>query len=200
MNAKDHASPSAPAPRRDFLWSLGSIVVGGVISVVGLCSGLVVFLDPLLRRKTPPKLYQTTSAVGEGYFRVATLEAVPADGVPRRFPVIADRADAWNFSPDQPIGAVYLRREEGKDVQVFHSTCPHAGCSVSAVQTAEGNAFHCPCHNSSFDLEGRRVARPGKSNPAPRDMDTLNVQVVEGDIWVEFKDFYTGRPTKDAKS
>src|SRR5690606_36957856 len=132
---------------------------------------------------------------GEGFYKIATLDAVPDDGVPRRFPVLAHRLDAWNYTPNQPIGAVYLRRVSGQDLQVFHSTCPHAGCSVSAV----GSAFHCPCHNSSFDCDGKREARPGKKNPSPRDLDQLAYQVVDGNVWVEFKDFYTGREEKTPK-
>jgi Rieske Fe-S protein len=178
------------------MWEIGALVIGLVTSLSGVAVGLTVFLDPLLRKPQPPLRYRRRSGPGEGYYRVASLSSIPEDGKPHRFAVIADRIDAWNYTPNQPIGAVFLRREAGQQLQVFHSTCPHAGCSVSAVE----GAFHCPCHNSSFDWNGKRLARPGKINPAPRDMDKLAYKLVDGDVWVEFKEFYTGRPKATPKT
>jgi len=202
MNRNESRAPTAtePTSRRSFAWEIGALVVGAVTSLAGLAAGVTVFLDPLWRKPQPPERYRRSGGAGEGFYRVAALSSIPEDGKPRRFAVIADRIDAWNYTPDQPIGAVYLRRAAGQELQVFHSTCPHAGCSVSSVESAEGGAFHCPCHNSSFDWEGKRVARPGKINPAPRDMDTLKYKVVDGDVWVEFKEFYTGRPKATPKT
>jgi menaquinol-cytochrome c reductase iron-sulfur subunit len=201
MNRTESRAPSATesTPRRSFMWEIGALAVGAVTSLAGLSVGVTVFLDPLLRKPQPPLKYRRTSNAGEGYLRVAALSSIPEDGVPRRFAVIADRADAWNYVPDQPVGAVYLRREAGQELQVFQATCPHAGCSVSTTDE-NGGAFHCPCHNSSFDWNGKRVPRPGKVNPAPRDMDSLKYKVVDGDVWVEFKEFYTGRPEATPKS
>ena len=85
---------------------------------------------------------------------------------------------------------------------VFQATCPHAGCSVGA--SPDGSAFYCPCHNSSFDLEGRKQDRPGKKNPSPRDMDQLQydegmLNKPEPEIWVRFVEYYTGRHDQKAK-
>ena len=50
--------------------------------------------------------------------------------------------------------------------------------------------FACPCHKSSFDLDGH-IDDP--SSPAPRDMDSLQVEIRNGDeVWVRFQNFYTG--------
>ncbi len=188
--------PTSGPPRRNFLWVLGALITGAISGLAGLLSGLWVFVDPLVRRPGKPlRAGGEVSGPGEGYYRIARLDSIPADGVPRRFAVIADQVDAWNFVPDQPIGAVFLRREGDDTLQVFHSTCPHAGCSVSVANTA----FHCPCHNSSFDFSGSREARPGKTNPSPRDLDQLEYQIVDGEVWIEFLDFYTGRPEKTPK-
>jgi len=193
-------SGTEPTPRRSFMWEIGALAIGLVTSLSGLAVGVTVFFDPLLRKREPPLRYRQASSAGEGFYKVASLSSVPEDSKPHRFEVIADRIDAWNYTPNQPIGAVFLRRKAGQELQVFLSTCPHAGCSVSSVGEGEDGAFHCPCHNSSFDWNGKRVARPGKINPAPRDMDELNYKLVDGDVWVEFKEFYTGRPKATPKT
>ena len=60
------------------------------------------FFDPLRRSRALGKLIP-----------VAPLDAVPDDGIPHEFPVVAERVDAWNRSLE-PIGAVYLRRKAGE--------------------------------------------------------------------------------------
>lgn len=193
-------------PRRNVLVSLAALLVGGVISLFGVVVGVIPFLDPLLRKPTTPRKYRRGAgddAGPEGYVRVATLAAVPDDGVPRRFPVLIDRRDAWNFYPQEPSGAVYVRRESGAEtVTVFHSTCPHAGCAVSYA--AERQFYHCPCHNSAFGLDGEKIDLPGRENPSPRPMDSLDVDAerlaATGEIWIRFLDFHTGRAAKEPKT
>src|SRR5689334_17607465 len=95
-------------PRRNVLAAVIAIIVGSFVGIVALAAGLATFLDPLLRRK---------KASGEGsqrLIRVASVDAIPTDGTPVQVPVIADLTDAWNREASQPIGAVYLRREEAK--------------------------------------------------------------------------------------
>jgi Rieske Fe-S protein len=205
MAEPSSSSPPAPDdPRRSFVAKLTAVIVGAVVGLFGLVSGLVVFLDPLRGKdRTPEKYKGETSAGPPGYIRIASLEAIPADGVPRRFPVIADQINAWNFVPQQPVGAVYVRRQADSDsIQVFQATCPHAGCSVAT--SPDGSAFHCPCHNSSFDLDGKKQDRPGKQNPSPRHMDLLEYdqQMLSGDdpaLWIKYQEFYTGLHEQKAK-
>lgn len=206
---KRESSPPAAAAdpaRRNFIWGLTAAVIGLVVSVFPVKVGLLVFLDPLLGKKKVPEKYRKGEDGDGGYIKIATLEAVPDDGLPRRFPVIADLSDAWNFSPGQPIGAIYLRREKGKkEVEVFHATCPHAGCSVAYTHDPDPKQclYKCPCHNSAFGLDGERVNLPGKENPSPRPLDTLEVDdkklAATGEIWVKFLNFYTGIHDKKAK-
>ena len=85
--------------RRGFLKKLASAIIGAVVTLVPVAAGLAVWLDPV-RRKTN---------TGGQLVRVARLSALPDDGVPRKFAVIASRVDAWNRSPETAIGAVYLR-------------------------------------------------------------------------------------------
>lgn len=192
--------------RRNFLYGLLASVIGFVVGVFPFGTGLVVFLDPLLGKKKLPGSVPQEVEGAQGFLKIATLDAVPDDGIPRRFPVIANLSDAWNFTPGQPIGAIFLRREKGaKEVQVFHATCPHAGCSVAYSHDPDPKncLYKCPCHNSAFNVEGERVDLPGKENPSPRPLDTLEVDdqklAASGEIWVKFLNFYTGIHDKKAK-
>jgi Rieske Fe-S protein len=146
-----------------------------------------------------PKRYLQGSGRGkEGYIRIAALDALPIKGEPQRFPVISNLSDSWNFVPDQAIVAVFLQRVDQQQVRVFNATCPHAGCSVSF----RNGGFHCPCHNSSFQADGTKLGQSGKENPSPRPLDSLDVDpemLAQGEVWIKFQNFYTGREEKTPK-
>jgi quinol---cytochrome c reductase iron-sulfur subunit, bacillus type len=170
--------------RRGFFGRLSAVLIGGFILLVPAASGLAVFLDPLRRKSTG----------GGAFLPVATLDAVPDDGVVRQFPVVAEHVDAWNRS-QQPIGAVYLRRHAGQEVpKCLSATCPHAGCFVA--YDGQTNTFKCPCHNSSFSPDGAIIP----PSPSPRAMDTLECEVRQDEILVKYENFYTGKTEKIVKS
>ncbi|HVZ66417.1 MAG TPA: Rieske 2Fe-2S domain-containing protein [Opitutaceae bacterium] len=175
MEKRSH-SPQ-PTPRRDFIAKAGAIILGAGALVVPVVSGLLAVFNPLRRRA------QAGDAV-----RVASLKALPAGGEPRKFPVLATRVDAWNRTPDVPVGAVYLRRVGEGEVKAFNVACPHAGCFVDF--RADRNHYLCPCHNSTFTLDGK-VLDP--KSPSPRSLDELPVEIRNGDeIWVKFQNFRAG--------
>jgi Rieske Fe-S protein len=124
--------------------------------------------------------------------RVTTLEALPDDGIPRKFPVLATRVDAWNKFSQAAIGAVYLRRTAEAQVQALNVVCPHAGCFVDFLP--ERGTYLCPCHNSTFAVTGR-IGDP--ASPAARGLDTLDVEIRGGnEVWVKFQNFQAGRAEK----
>lgn len=167
--------------RRGFLKRLLAGIIGAVLGLVPVGAGLTVFLDPL-RRKAPAR----------GAAQVATLDALPADGVPRKFPVLANRTDAWNKFTRVPIGAVYLRRTSDGKLQAFNAVCPHAGCFVD-FKSGLGK-FACPCHNSTFTAEGK-IDDP--SSPSPRGLDALEVEVRNDKaVWVKFQNFQAATAEK----
>ncbi|MEX2113378.1 MAG: Rieske 2Fe-2S domain-containing protein [Pirellulales bacterium] len=168
--------------RRGFLSKAITIIAGGVALLVPLASGVFVFFDPLRRNGVLGKLIP-----------VAPLGAVPDDGVPREFPIVAERVDAWNRSL-QPVGAVYLRRQPGETkIECLTATCPHAGCFVN--YDAQTKTFMCPCHNSQFALDGLII----EPSPSPRPMDSLECQVKNDQVLVKFEDFYSGKADKVVK-
>ncbi|MEX0676447.1 MAG: Rieske (2Fe-2S) protein [Pirellulales bacterium] len=177
------AVDSAAFERRGFFARVGAILIGAIIVVVPAASSLAVFFDPLRRKANN----------GSKFIKVAPLDAVPDDGVVRQFPVIAEHVDAWNRSTE-PVGAVYLRRPEGQAVpECLTATCPHAGCFVAF--DSQTNTFKCPCHNSSFEVDGTLIA----PSPSPRAMDALDCRVVGDEILVKYENFYTGKAEKVVK-
>ena len=189
-NSKQSQQPIAPgtsASRRSFVAALA----GAVAILTPLAAGVTSFLSPLFRKSQSPTV------------RVALLSQVPDDGMPHFFSVVADRQDAWNRYLQQRIGAVYLVRQPGRLVPTaFTAKCPHAGCYVG--YTPGDEQFVCPCHTSTFNFDGTRSR--GDEEVAPRDMDTLEVELrelagIEGqqatEVLVKFVDYQTGR--KDQK-
>jgi len=178
-----------PAARRGFLCKFSAVLAGAVAALVPLASGLAVFWDPVRRGRRQGQ-------AGEPRFLpIATVAAVPDDGVPRQFPVIADVSNAWTRAPESRIGAVYLRRKPGAStVEAFSAICPHAGCFVA--YTPGDNAYHCPCHTSAFTVDGQVIA----PSPSPRGLDTLETKVTDrGEILVAYVNFYSGRHEKIEK-
>ena len=121
---------------------------------------------------------------------------MPDDGQPRQFAVVSERIDAWTGFARETIGAVYLRRTKGsQEVEALSATCPHAGCFIELEPN--GRSFRCPCHNSSFTLDGGIV----EPSPSPRAMDALPCQVGKnGDVAVKWQNFYTGIAEKVART
>ncbi|MBI1345458.1 Rieske 2Fe-2S domain-containing protein [bacterium] len=177
--------PEAPPPRRNFLAAAAAVATGAVVALTPLAAGLAFFLDPLLKRRPSMR-----GADAEGYLPVANLTELPDDGTPLRFALSADKLDAWNLFRNQTIGTVYLRKLAGQ-VIAFNDTCPHLGCKVdykAATQT-----FFCPCHASSFKLDGER-----ENLIPPRGMDTLEVKVdLENRVWVKYENFQRGVAAKE---
>ena len=192
------SATSTQEPRRNFMLEAATAVISLIVGVVPFAAGLLSFLDPVLRKNQIPTKHTSGQAAGKPEMvRICSLAALTSNGPPQRFPVITDQFDGWNFTPEQPIGSVYLQRTSGEQVRVFNTTCPHAGCSVSC----DGQGYHCPCHNSSFELDGsKRVSDSGRENPSPRALDTLEHEIESGDVWVKFQNFYPGREEKKPKA
>jgi len=172
------------SPRRGFLTKFLAIVIGGIAGLFPLIVGLLVFLDPLRSRR---------KGGGKGFVKVAALDALLV-GKPRRVTVYDDRVDAWNLFLQEPIGAVYLLRNEDDSVVAFTAVCPHAGCPVD--WDPDRTLYQCPCHDSSFKIDGS-LANP--KSPAARGLDSLeidNSRLAEGEVWVRYQNFRAGTSEK----
>ena len=160
--------------RRELFKTLASCLVGASLFLVPIGAGIVFLLDPLRR-----------GALRRGFRRVTSIDSLPF-GIPRSFTVTGTRTDAWETTPDVPIGAVYLIRRL-EEIQAFQVTCPHAGCFVD--YDPDNQQFLCPCHESSFNLDGS-IKNP--QSPAPRGLDRLEVKVEGTEVLVRYQEFRKG--------
>jgi menaquinol-cytochrome c reductase iron-sulfur subunit len=184
MSESPSTAPSdqAPSDRRSFVSKVSAVVIGGLITVAAPIAGLFPILDPLRRRGDT-----------RGMVRVTSFASLPEGGEPRKFPVLDTLVDAWNRTENVPVGSVYVQRTGDNSVRVLHTTCPHLGCSVG--YNAAGRGYFCPCHKSSFALDGT-IADP--KSPSPRGMDPLEAVVRDGEVWVKFQNFRKGSPERIA--
>ena len=152
------------------------IVIGGIVSAVPFGAGIWAYINPLTREK---------GVDGDGFLKITSLDAIPDDGTPAKFSVIADKEDAWNKFKNISVGAIYLRKEAGK-VKALHTVCPHLGCFID--YRSSKSDFFCPCHNSNFKLDGSIV-----SGVSPRPMDPLEIEIRNKvEVWVKFQNFQPG--------
>jgi menaquinol-cytochrome c reductase iron-sulfur subunit len=179
-----HHAPLEPeeSGRRSFLKLLTHGLSAAFAATLGIPAALY-FLDP---RNRP---------AAAGAFQAVAKVADLAEGVPTAVTIREVRRDAWTLHPNDIVGRVWLIRR-GDEVKAWNTTCPHLGCSINH----EGDKFVCPCHNGTFTLEGVRTdPGAGRTNPAPRDMDALEVKVEDGNVLVRFQVFQQNVPGKSAR-
>ena len=174
------STPNQEEPRRDFITKALAIAVGSIVAIVPMVAGLVTLFDPLIRRRS-----SVLGADADGFLKVTSASSLDSTGAPRMFSVIADLQDAWNKFPHTEIGSVYLRRKDDGTIQAFTARCPHLGCTVNYKPNDQ--MFGCPCHDSSFNLDGTR-----NNEIPPRGMDPLEAKEVDGEILVKFQKFRAG--------
>jgi menaquinol-cytochrome c reductase iron-sulfur subunit len=172
-------------PRRNFMTRTAAFLVGAVAGLAPLAAAVAYFLDPVTRRR---KAVGATGAAvdAEGFIKVTTTESLAPDGTPRAFKVVADLQDYWNKFPNSEIGSVFLGRDTQGEIQCFNTRCPHLGCTIGF--NGNEQRYFCPCHESAFDLEGKR-----SNDIPPRDMDRLEHKVEEdGTIRVKYVKYRAG--------
>lgn len=184
------AMPPEETGRRRFLKWLTNGIGAAFAATLGV-PAIMYFLDP---RNRPAPLSD---------FRPVTRFSELKEGQPAAFTIREVRRDAWTIHPNDIVGRVWLIRH-GNEVTAFTVTCPHLGCSVNL----EGDRFVCPCHNGTFTLDGKRTdPGAGRRNPAPRDMDELEVRLEPAAddpndrvVWVKFQVFFQNQEAKVARS
>jgi menaquinol-cytochrome c reductase iron-sulfur subunit len=191
VDMQKDVSPKTPAEssaRRSFIARLAATVIGGIVALFPFVAGWGVITNPLRRSRSTTGDDETDLTK---FARICPLDALPADGMPREFAVIADVSDAWTHAAAQRIGAVFLTRssKDPNEVTAFTATCPHLGCAVEF--DAAKKEYECPCHKSGFAIDGKKLFGPSR-----RGLDPLPVKVDDKagskEILVKFERFKGG--------
>jgi menaquinol-cytochrome c reductase iron-sulfur subunit len=193
-----------PEPnRRSFLgfavFGLGAIFTAILgVPVVGY------LLDPLRRKGTQSNFKRV-----DGIRLDALAPNIPQQGV-----IQDTRRDGWVLYPNNDVvGRIWVvmvgahpTLENAEQINqfnrdanrkkayllVFTTICPHLGCSVNF----DAGTFICPCHAATFTVAG---VRTGTTNPAARNMDTLEWEIDPDDpklLRVQYQNFQASKPEK----
>ncbi len=166
--------------RRAFLARV-TAALGALAGAVAVVPGLGLLLAPLRKSTVPGP---------GGPVRVARRQDVRPDK-PLRVTVVGQRQDAWLRLDRVTLGSCWLvAAEAAGPVRAFSTVCPHLGCGIDYDERAR--QFQCPCHASSFDLDGRCLA-----GPSPRGLDELDVTAEGEDLLVRLQRFRTGTAAKE---
>jgi len=102
-----------------------------------------------------------------------------AAGLPALFRVSYIDQDGWRETTRRE--EVYAITENGRDFSLFSNVCPHLGCPVHWDERARH--FLCPCHNGTFDTNGRVI-----HGPPPKPLARLEHKVDGGVLFVRVGD------------
>ena len=173
-------SGEAPDTRRAFFAML-TAGIGALVGAIAVIPGLGLLAAPLRRA--------IVRGAGQP-LRVAAEQDVKPQK-PIRVTAVGEVQDAWLRLDHVTVGSCWLvRATEGAPIRAFSTICPHLGCGVD--WNDKTGKFDCPCHASSFDLEGRCL-----SGPSPRGLDELEVSLDAHEVLVRYRRFRTGSPKKE---
>lgn len=175
----ERPAPAESVSRRSFLGVLvgfGAAVMGAALSV------------PLIRFALHPLVATTTKI---GWSDVGKLDEFTSLAAPAKRLIRVEQRDAWRKIVSEK--AVYVMPPKDGTVRVLSPICPHLGCSVAWHENQ--NKFVCPCHGGQFGPDGRRL-----SGPPPRGLDTLDAQVIDGKLQVQFQYFRSNVPDRELLS
>ena len=110
----------------------------------------------------PPRARKKTEWVEAGDIAQMRLNT-PEEVVFRR-----TRVDGWKVTSEKSTAWVVKTAEN--QVVAFTPQCTHLGCAYHWDE--RNNEFLCPCHTSTFALDGRVL-----TGPAPRALDRYQIQV-----------------------
>lgn len=136
--------------------------------------------------------------LGMGAGLVASYGTFGAMAVRYLYPAKPD-AKAWMYVADlasfaagksmvytSPTGAPVVIARKGTagtadDFIALSSTCPHLGCRVH--WEGQNNRFFCPCHNGTFDPDGK--ATGGPPGDAKQSLPRYPLRVEAGLLYIE---------------
>lgn len=148
--------------RQNFLKS-AIAAIGGIITIGMAVPAVAYVIGPALQRR------QEQDAI-----RLGSASKVEI-GEPTLFKIKIEQKTGWVTTEEEL--SVYVYTENGRDYIALSNVCTHLGCRVRWISNQE--QFFCPCHNATFDKDGKVV-----SGPPPRPLDRYEVTVDNGQLFI----------------
>lgn len=144
-------------------------------SVLGLAiQGLGAVIAGALGIPAIRYLFSSHTSQNSALIEIADLAKIPA-GEPAEIVFRRKRVDGWKTVVEKTSAWVLKRGES--DVIALAPGCTHLGCAFRWVK--EKNEFLCPCHTSTFTVDGQVTA-----GPAPRPLDRYVTEIRNGKLLV----------------
>lgn len=150
--ASGHPEVPPPMDRRSFLVWAATASLGASVVFMGAT---------VVQAIMPP------SRSIEGKTKVGKLAVAKVADLKEGVPVLAEYGD----------DVVFVVKNAEDSFHVFDAACPHVRCKLQF--NAETKEFDCPCHASSFDINGKKLG-----GPAPRDMIPAVFEIAAGEVVV----------------
>ncbi len=83
------------------------------------------------------------------------------------------RVDGWKVLDERT--SAWVSKDSNGEIVALAPGCTHLGCAYHWVK--DKKEFLCPCHTSTFSLDGKVTA-----GPAPRALDRYQARVVNGKL------------------
>ena len=131
--------------RRDFIKAITG-VVGGIIGVGVGIPAIGYLIAPALRE----------NKAGAPVI-IGKLDEIPV-GIFPPFSFTLTKVNGWERTASNYGGYILRKSEAPDDILVLSSRCTHLSCTVNWNE--EANKFICPCHDASFNADGKVVDGP----------------------------------------
>ncbi len=138
-------------------------VINGVMGLIGLALAAPAAIYLLF----PPKFRK-----GEEWVPAADLSSIPV-GAPTEISFERTRADGWKVTKEK--ATAWVVKKPADNVLAFTPQCTHLGCAYHWDDPS--HTFVCPCHTSSFSIDGQVLG-----GPAPRALDRYMTRIQNGKL------------------
>lgn len=156
----DQMPQETPGDRRTFFLTIIYGLWGLITSALAIPASIYLLLPPKLRRNE-------TEWVEAGDIAKLKINS-PVEMVFRR-----NRTDGWKILSEKSTAWVVKTSET--DFIALAPQCTHLGCAYHWDERK--NEFLCPCHTSTFSLDGKVL-----TGPAPRSLDRYQHRVEDNKL------------------
>jgi menaquinol-cytochrome c reductase iron-sulfur subunit len=153
------AVTDSDASRRRFHLGVIYTLMGGIGAALGIPAAAYLLVPGPVKKKNE-------------WVEVTDLSRL-SDTHPEEIVFRRNRKDGWKILSEK-TSAWVSKRPDGQ-VIAFAPSCTHLGCAFHYDEKSRN--YLCPCHTSTFDLEGKPL-----EGPAPRPLDRYQTKVEGGKL------------------